>query len=233
MPDTKLVTCGCSFTQQDGWARHVKAYFEYADLLNLSVGGGTNTTQINRINDFVLSNTGQRSVDIIWQITYPSRISNLRLPRDHPDVIAKKYMPWHDRGFTYAQPSPLPNYIDQQRHMDILHDEYVMKKQDIHYCNINNDISRLLCTMLLLKKVSRNLLVFFGANNIENNIIIKMEEFFIREKIAYVSYDNNLLDYVNDNNLELADDKFHPAKQSYTTYADEILIPTIVSQWQF
>jgi hypothetical protein len=224
-----LVTCGCSFTQQSGWADHVKDYFAYDKLTNLAIGAGTNRTQINRINDFVLS--PYKPFDLIWQITFPTRTSNMRLPPDHPDIVSKKYMPKHNNGFTYAQRSPTKNYIDSQRHVDILHDDYVLKNQDFFYSNINNDISQLLCTIWLANQLADHMLVFFGVDQIDQLVVDQMQEFFANKQIAFVPYTQNLLRYVNSNNLALAKDNWHPAKESYVDWADNILIPAISQQW--
>ena len=220
-----LVTCGCSFTQQPGWANHVKDYFAYNKLINLAIGGGTNHTQINRINDFVLS--CNQPFDLVWQITFPTRTGNMRLPPDHPDVISKKYMPTHDNGFTYAQQSPIENYIDQKRHVDILYDDYVLKRQDFFYANINNNIGQLLCTMLLVNQLADHMLIFFGVDDIDPLIVERMQDFFTKKQIAFVPYDQNLLGYVSTNGLALADDGWHPAKESYINWADDVLIPAI------
>jgi hypothetical protein len=227
LPKT-LVVCGCSFTQQPGWANHVKEHFNYNKLVNLAIGGGTNNTQINRINDFVLS--CNQPFDLVWQITFPIRTGNMRLPPDHPDVVNKKYMPRHDNRFTYAQRSPIENYIDQKRHVDILYDDYVLKRQDFFYANINNDISQLLCTMLLVHQLADHMLVFFGVDNIDPLIVNRIEEFFANKQITFVPYTQNLLGYVNSNNLTLDKDRWHPAKESYVNWADNVLIPAILQQ---
>jgi hypothetical protein len=225
-----LVTCGCSFTQQSGWANHVRDYFAYQKLLNLAIGGGTNHTQINRINDFLLSTN--QPFDLIWQITFPTRTGNMRLPPDHPDVVGKKYMPTHNNGFMYAQRSPIKNYIDSKFHIDILYDDYVLKRQDFFYADINNDISQLLCTMLLVNQLADHMLVFFGIDDIDQIIVDQMETFFTNRQIAFVPYTQNLLGYVKSNQFALADDKWHPANESYVIWADHILIPAISQNWK-
>jgi len=225
-----LVTCGCSFTQQPGWANYVKDSFAYKKLLNLAIGGGTNHTQINRINDFVLSD--HQPFDLIWQITFPTRTSNMRLPPDHPDVVGKKYMPTHNNGFTYAQRSPIENYVDRKCHVDILYDEYVLKRQDFFYNDINNDISQLLCTMLLLNQLADHMLVFFGVDTVDQLIVDQMQTFFADKQIAFVPYTQNLLGYVNSGNLALAKDGWHPAEESYVSWADHVLIPAISQNWK-
>jgi hypothetical protein len=230
MSKKKLVTCGCSFTQQDGWAKHIKNYYEYFHHLNLAIGAGTNNTQINRINDFILSNP--EPFDLVWQITYPSRTSNMRLSPDHPDVVTKNYKPRIDRGFTYAQVSPIKNFIDDQKHVDILYDGYVLPRQEIRYANINNDVSQLLCTMMLVSKFAQHLMIFFGVDDIEQMQVDRMQEFFGRANIPFVPYQHNLLGYVKHHQLGLAEDHFHPAKQSYVTWADSVLIPAISQQWK-
>lgn len=229
-PNTTLVTCGCSFTQQDGWAKHVKQTLGYERLLNFAVGGGTNNTQINRFNDFLLSN--DRPFDMIWQITYPSRTSNLRLPPDHPDVVSKKFLPRRDRGFTYAQVSPQVNYIDGRRHVDILYDDYVLRRHDAFYSDVNNDLSQLLCTVFLASKLAQRLLIFFGVDNIESQQVDAMERFFLEKDIPFVAYQKNMFEYVKHNNLPLAEDGWHPAQESYVDYAEKILLPTLVDRWK-
>jgi len=224
-----LVTCGCSFTEQDGWANHVKNHFDYDKLTNLAVGAGSNQTQINRINDFVLSNN--QKFDLIWQITFPTR-TNMRLPPDHPDVVGKKYMPKHNAGFVYAQRSPIGNYVDGKRHVDILYEDYVSKKQDFFYANINNSVSHLLCTIWLAARLANHAMVFFGVDDIDPLTVKRMEEFFSQQKIQFVPHTQNLLKYVNDNNLALANDGWHPAKESYVSWADHVLIPAISQNWK-
>jgi hypothetical protein len=230
MTHTKLVTCGCSFTEQDGWAKQVMNHFHYSGHTNLAVGAGSNSTQVNRINDFVLQNT--HAFDVVWQITYPTR-ANLRLPPDHPDIVLKKYLPWRNKGFKYAQPSPVVNYVDLKRHVDILNTDYVYKKQPPDLVDTNNEIARMLCAMLLCKNISNNMLVFFGTDSIEPLQIEKIEEFLSKSNIAFVPHSLNLLDYVKNNQLEYSDDGVHPAKQSYIEYADNILIPAMKTQWTF
>jgi hypothetical protein len=229
-PSKTLITCGCSFTQQPGWANYVNKHFTYEKLTNLAVGAGTNNTQINRINDFVLSNN--QPFDLIWQITFPERTSNIRLPPDHPDVITKKYKPRIDRGFTYAQISPIKNYVDDQRHVDILHDGYVLPRQPLLYSDINNDVSRLLCTILLMNKVADHVMIFFGIDNVDQLIVDRMQEFFLKEKIPFVPYQHNLLGHVKHYNMAMAQDGWHPAQESYVAWADTVLIPAISAQWK-
>lgn len=221
-----LVTCGCSFTEQDGWAKHIKQVARYDDLLNLAIGGGTNDTQINRINDFVLTHN-RPSFDLIWQMTYPIRTPNVRLSPDHPDVINQAYMPKKDRGFTYAHHSPVRNYIDDQAHLDVLYEDYNNKVNNFFYINPHNDVSRLLCSILLLKKLADRILVFFGVDDVDQQIVSRTEDFFTREKILFIPYSQNLLRYVKNKNLRLAEDNWHPARESYITYANEVLLPVL------
>lgn len=227
---TQLIACGCSFTEQAGWANQVKTALDYRKLRNLAIGGGTNRTQVNRFNDFLLSN--HEPFDLIWQITFPDRVSNIRLPPDHPDVVTKKFLPRSDRGFTYAQRSPCANYIDGRKHVDVLYDEYVSRVQDPFYADVNNDLSQMLCAILLAKKLARNVMVFFAIDTVDAQQIIAMETFFQKYHIPFVPYDKNLLAFVKKNHLAMAQDGFHPAHESYTSYADKVLLPALQAQWK-
>ena len=156
----------------------------------------------------------------------------MRLPPDHPDVVNKTYLPKTDAGFTYAQRSPVQNYVDGLKHVDILHDEYVLKRKEFFYADINNDISQLLCTMLLTYHLADRMLVFFGVDNVDVAIVEAMQKFLVDQQIPFVPYTQNLLGYVKNNNLDLAEDGWHPAQISYETYARNILIPAIQQQWK-
>ena len=221
-----LLTAGCSFTQQQGWANMVQQQCGYRQLKNLAIGGSSNDTQINRVNDFVLSR--HDPFDMIWQVTFLSRI-NLRLPIDHPDVVNKRYMPKKDQGFTYAEASPVANLIDGTRHVDVLYDEYVWRHRDLGFLDVNNELARLLCAMLLAKKLASRFMVFFAANDVDERQSSRVQEFFARENITSVPYKDNLLDWTQSRNLPLAADGFHPAQSSYESYAAEVIIPAFLS----
>jgi len=215
-----LLTLGCSFTHQDGWANYIQENSNY-NVINLAIGAGSNTTQIRRFNDFLL-NDSKITFDAIWQLTYLSRF-NIRLPPDHPDILAKKYMPKIDKGLVYAEESPNRNYFDNQKHVDILNSDYT--NDYIHLLDINDELSSLLTTLLLLKKISQKCLIFFG-DDLTSDILLKksIESFLTNHQINFIPSDYSLLTWANKNNLPLQPNG-HPERVTYRQYAKDILLP--------
>lgn len=227
-----LLVLGCSFTHQDGWANQIAKELDYS-CMNLAVGSSSNRTQINRFNDFVLANSNYE-FDAIWQITYISR-NNTRLPIDHPDVVFKKYMtaelrklyaenPFYSPDWVYADESPCANYFDNTKHMDILHWEY--SKPYDHLLDITNELSSLLVSILMLKKLSKKSLIFFGDDVLPPEYKQRFVDFLQKYQINHIPIDCNLVAWARKNNLPFADD-MHPTKDTYQQYAKEILLPQI------
>jgi len=215
-----LLTLGCSFTHQDGWANYIQENSQY-DVINLSIGAGSNSTQIQRFNDFILDNPDIK-FDAIWQITYLTRF-NIRLSPDHPDILTKTYLPAVDKGFVYADQSPYVNYFDKQKHIDILNSDYT--NEYTRLLNVNNDLSSLMCSLLLLKKISQKCLIFFGDKIFDNESVKEsVENFLITHQINFISTDDSLLGWAKKNNLSLQSDG-HPTRETYRQYAQDIILP--------
>jgi len=215
-----LLTLGCSFTQQDGWVNYIQENYNY-NIINLAIGAGSNTTQIKRFNDFVLANPSM-IFDAIWQITYLTRF-NIRLAPNHPDILSKKYLPIIDKGFIYAQESPITNYFDKQKHVDILITDYTNNHK--HLLDVNDELSSLMTSLLLLKKISQKCLIFFGDDLIVDTELKKLiEEFLITHQINFISADESLLGWGKKNNLSFQLDR-HPTRETYRQYAQDIILP--------
>jgi hypothetical protein len=217
---SNLLTLGCSFTYQDGWANYIQKNSEY-NVINLSIGAGSNSTQIQRFNDFILANPNIK-FDAIWQITYLTRF-NMRLPPNHPDVLAKAYLPAVDKGFIYADKSPFANYFDKQKHIDILNSDYTNKYAQL--LNVNNELGSLMASLLLLKKLSQKCLIFFGDEIFSDSSIKEsIERFLMAYQINFISADDSLLGWAKKNNLSFHPDG-HPTRETYQQYAQNIILP--------
>jgi hypothetical protein len=217
-----LLVLGDSLTTQPGWANQIARDLDYS-CINLAMRGCGNKTQIHRLNDFILADPSIE-FDVIWQISYFGR-TNIRLPKDHPDVLFKKY------GESPIYESPYPNYFDSTKHMDILNTIWV-KGFSNHYSNMNNDLSTLLASILFVKKLSNKCLIFFGDdvflyNDISPHTVLKGQftTFFQSNQINFIPFENNLVPWARRNNLSFKDDNRHPTEETYQKYATEILLP--------
>jgi len=217
---TNLVALGCSLTEGlQSWPSYIANRYNL-QLVNLALGAGSNTTQVNRIHDYILTQPITDSL-VIWQITYFHRYG-YRYPvyyraEDLPEVLSK------EEFSTYS--SPFPNYFDNTYHLDVAN----------YYCHDQTQantflhMSELFCTILLVKHIFKNVLVFF-ADNTEmipfNNVYSLIEEFFHKHQIDYVSLDHALNPWCLKNLMPM-DETRHPTIETYNKYAEEFLIPKV------
>lgn len=216
---TNLVTLGCSLTEGLSWPSYIANCYNL-QLTNLALGAGSNTTQVNRIHDYILTQPITDSL-VIWQITYFHRYGYRYPPyyreSDLPDVLSTEEF--------RILPSPIPNYFDNTHHLDVAN----FYCHDRVQANTFLHMSELFCTILLVKHIFKNVLVFF-ADNTEmvpfKNVYPLIEEFFQKHQIDYVSLDHALNPWCLKNLMPM-DETRHPTIDTYNSYAEKFLIPLV------
>lgn len=219
----KLFTFGCSLTDFKGIKEKLSNLLG-VEFVNSAQAAGSNQLQINKFNELVLENKITNEDIIYWQITFMLRRYRRLMKHHLPQIenMQKNQFKFPGTHFTISN----PNIFDNQTRIDLMtnspwYSKYI-KESEIDY---NQDLQTLLSTIILSKKITKNVIVVFGWDEVITDDYLKIFKNYLKKNnIKYV--DESYLTYVTKNNLEFMDD-LHPTEKSAELFAENIIYPLL------
>ena len=219
----KLFTFGCSLTEFEGIKEKLSSLLN-VELINSAQAAGSNQLQINKFNELVLEDKITNNDIIYLQITFMYR-KYKRLTMRDLDIVEDIQKTKHKYiGSHYVIKSL--NVFDNEKRIDLMSNSpWFESNLDESEVDFNNDLQTLLSTIILAKKITKNVLVVFGWDDIIPLEYIKTFKTYLnKHNIKYI--DKSYLSFINENNLDYMDD-LHPTKKSAEIFAETIVYPLL------
>lgn len=216
---TKLITLGCSITAQTGVKETLSSLLGLENL-NLSYSAGSNQLQISRLMELIVNNKINKDDLVYWQITYVGR-GYQRLKLDHEATVKKIQETEFKLPYHHYTISEFQNLFDKEKRIDILCNSPLVQTE----FDEEEEIQKLLGTIILLKQLCNKLIIVFGWKR-----VLSRDQEKIFKKVLN---DNNVnyveeyhVDYVKEKNMEMMDDN-HPSAESNSYFAKEVIFEKI------
>lgn len=218
----KIIVLGCSFSFQGhtkSWPDRVQQHFfrsyDNVKIINLAIPASSNQLQMLRLQEYLINNDIEQEDIVIWQVTGTVR----RHGRfKSTEEITKK-------GTTGSTYEGSINYFDNQNRIDCLCHHPETFRMMIDEPEI---LQQLLFNFKVLKKFTNKLLVIRGWDgDIPENYLEKFYNFLDKNNISFIK--ESIMSHGTDNNYPLAEDKMHPSTETYFSFVDRKIIPTIKS----
>jgi hypothetical protein len=218
----KLYYLGCSLSSNPYPDKPIRvAELLDLDLKNLAVPAGSNLLQCRRLQNEIISDSICSTDIVVWQITYATR-PFARLPNAKSTEVEIAQSRFHNGHIHYVVSQP--NIFDNKVRFDLLcnsplNDVYV-KDHDLE-----DQLETLLYSMIALKKICPNLLIYLGANTV---MPLKYhKKFFSYLSMHAIEFlPESYLDWTIKNKLPI-DDTLHPCAISARTFAEQIVYPRL------
>lgn len=219
----KLITLGCSFTHQVGWAAYVERCTELP-LVNLSQSAGSNQIQQYRFQEYILRERIDGSELVIWQITSTQRkhsriktnmVWRIKLGKELFDIDSTKkdYFP------TITKKNK--NLFDDEARIDFLSSTTQIPSPT----DEEQLIEDLLFHLVIAKKFFPNLLVIFGWDRVlPSKYMQKFKDMLTLFNIEYI--EDSILEWCKKHHLPMAGTQ-HPTHRSYQEYGEKVIMPKI------
>jgi hypothetical protein len=219
----KIITLGCSLTQQHGWAEYVSQSLKLP-LINLSQAAGSNQIQMKKIQEYIFANNITDSDLIIWQITGTERrhkrekiTKELALEIDKQSERQKRDTKFHPTIMTDS----FTNIFDLTKRVDFLcqNDDATTMIDEEQF------LEDLLFHILAIKKFTPNLIIFFGWNkSLPHEHFSKFKNILKDNNVSVI--DEAITDWCLKNKLNF-EPCLHPSIGASYRYAKENILPAI------
>jgi hypothetical protein len=221
---SKLITLGCSVTAYPGVKERLSELLHLPNL-NLSYPAGSNQLQISRLMELLVYNKIDKDDIIYWQITNSGR-SCLRLKMTHKRQVEKIQEQQFKMPFHHYTTSEFENIFDGEKRLDILCNSPLLKQVN-HSFDEEEEVQKLLGTMILLKKFCDKMIVVFGWEGV---LTPNQEETFrqVLDSYSIAHIEGHFVDYAKNRNMLMMDDR-HPSTEAGEVYAEEVIFEKIKS----
>jgi hypothetical protein len=219
----KLFTFGCSLTQFVGIKEKLSSLIG-VDYIDSAQAAGSNQLQINKFNELVLKNKIDKNDVIYWQITFMYRRYK-RLMINYLDIIDDIQNTKHKyQGKHYIMNSS--NIFDHTPRIDLMSNSpWFDSNSDESETDFNQDLQTLLSTIILAKKITKNIIIVFGWDDVMPlEFLTIFKKYLDKHNIKYV--DKSYLTFVNENNLDYMDE-IHPTKKSAEIFVETMVYPLL------
>lgn len=222
MSINRLITLGCSVTEQPGWAAYT-SQCTGLPLVNMAASSGSNDVQQHYVQHAMLTNAVSDTDLVIWQVTSTTR-KYAQLPVTDANM-AHAYAASAGSQYPAYRITPFTNIFDDTSRIELL-SHADLSTVPTRLLPEADRISSMLFHMIALKQRVNNLIVLLGWEHaITPAYKARFEHMLKIHNIAYI--DVPIVDWCIAQQLQFNGDNIHPTNRASSIYAQRVIFPIL------